>query len=397
MLFVNMAKSMPEAVLHYYISKYIDSAATLNQINITEDGITYTADITCKSGEYLYDIEFDSYEVHSSEQSIKKDIKRDIAFAKKGYKIIRMRNYTKTKRMPSLPNVINIGMPLNFITNSGTFPEWQIRESNKAIEQLLTALGATHINVSIERDYNYILDSYFPVNNWKHISNKGKKNIEKIVFWNSNGAFRNKYPAILSMNADVYIIAECENPEYYSFPDELSNYIWTGNNKSRGLTVFARPDVILHREYWMTGPLRHFLPFSANGTKILGVWAGKPYIEEYFVYQALNLDRIDKETIIIGDFNSNANWDFKHGDRTHSAVVKQLEAKGLSSVYHYVCNENQGAESRKTYFQYRLADKGYHIDYAFCARNRIEEFEVGNYKEWKDLSDHVPISLTIKE
>ena len=390
------AKSVPEAVLHYYIKMYVDNEADLNSTIITENGITYTADITCRYDNMLYDIEFDSYEFHSSEDAIYKDKLRDVVFKKHGYQIIRMRNYTKTKSMPDLPNAINIGFPLNFITSTRTFPKWQIIKCNQGITKLLQHIGIQSPDISIERDYNYILDKYFPNTNWKHIAYNGKFSVKNIVFWNANGAFRNKCLSLLQYNADVYIVAECENPNEYSFPEEFKNNIWIGERKTKGLCAFGKSNVFLQKENWITGPLRHFLPFTANGIPIVGVWAGKPYIEEYFIWQSLNIDKINEKTIIIGDFNSNAKWDYKHGLRNHTEVVKQLHSKGLTSAYHILNKEEYGDECVSTFFQYRHLDRGYHIDYAFCNSQIISEFHIADYKDWRDLSDHTPLQLILK-
>ncbi len=35
----------------------------------------------------------------------------------------------------------------------------------------------------------------------------------KVVTWNCNGAFRNKFETISVFDADIYIIQECEDPE----------------------------------------------------------------------------------------------------------------------------------------------------------------------------------------
>ena len=34
----------------------------------------------------------------------------------------------------------------------------------------------------------------------------------KIISWNSNGHFSERFPAILEEDADIYVIQECENP-----------------------------------------------------------------------------------------------------------------------------------------------------------------------------------------
>ena len=37
----------------------------------------------------------------------------------------------------------------------------------------------------------------------------------KIVSWNCRGGFRNKIERIISLNADIYVIQESENPDNY--------------------------------------------------------------------------------------------------------------------------------------------------------------------------------------
>ena len=74
---------------------------------------------------------------------------------------------------------------------------------------------------------------------------------------------------------------------------------------------------------WKNYSLRYFLPILVNNKyTLLAVWAGKPYIEEYYVYQQINIDNYDDNTILIGDFNSNVRWDRKHNIRTHTNASK---------------------------------------------------------------------------
>lgn len=75
----------------------------------------------------------------------------------------------------------------------------------------------------------------------------------KIVSWNCNGKFREKFKYILETNADIYIIQECENPEFYNdteYKDFAINYIWQGENKNKGLGIFAKENISLNKNNW---------------------------------------------------------------------------------------------------------------------------------------------------
>lgn len=66
----------------------------------------------------------------------------------------------------------------------------------------------------------------------------------KIISWNCNGAFRKKFDYISILNADIYIIQECENPvesKDQKYQEWAANYIWIGDHKNKGLAIFARP------------------------------------------------------------------------------------------------------------------------------------------------------------
>lgn len=219
----------------------------------------------------------------------------------------------------------------------------------------------------------------------------------RIISWNCSGKFRDKFQKITELDADIYIIQECENPAAYpSSPyfEFANNYLWTGERNSKGLGVFARPDIILCQNNWDKYCLRNFISVKVNNSfDLVAVWACKPYIEEYYIYQSINLSHYDDRTVIIGDFNSNAMWDKKHYTRTHSAVVQQLQSIGLHSAYHITEEERQGKESTHTFYLYRRLDRGYHIDHCFTSPKNIHKYQVCNYESWLDLSDHIPIIL----
>lgn len=66
----------------------------------------------------------------------------------------------------------------------------------------------------------------------------------KIISWNCNGKFREKYEAIIEEDADIYVISEYKKPKeskskkYKEFAG--NNYIWVGNLYFKGLEIFAK-------------------------------------------------------------------------------------------------------------------------------------------------------------
>lgn len=222
-----------------------------------------------------------------------------------------------------------------------------------------------------------------------------------IVSWNCNGKFREKFEQIHRIDADIYVIQECENPQKYKNSEYFNfakNHIWIGENQNKGLGVFAKEGIELKlNNLFQSYCLRYFLALKVNNEfDLLAVWAGKPYIEEYYIYQSINKNNFNKKTIIIGDFNSNAIWDAKNACRTHTAVVEELKQLGLTSAYHFVFNEAQGKESQKSFYLYRHKDKSYHIDYAFLAPSTIKSFQIESNDNWLAYSDHKPIILETK-
>lgn len=219
----------------------------------------------------------------------------------------------------------------------------------------------------------------------------------KIVSWNCNGKFREKYKEIDKLKADIYVIQECEDPkqanslEYLKFS---ANHIWIGSNKNKGLGIFAKENIKLMENDWSSYCLKYFLSVNVNDKfDLIGVWACKHHIEEYYIYQNINIKNFNQNTIIIGDFNSNASWDKKHHERNHSNVVKELDEIGLVSVYHYVFNEEQGKETKKTFYLYKHLNRPYHIDHCFMNKSNIKKYDVLDNTEWLKFSDHTPICL----
>ena len=231
----------------------------------------------------------------------------------------------------------------------------------------------------------------------------------KIVTWNCNGAFRKKYGFIKKYNADIYIIQECENPKYLLGTDEeyrqfSLNSIWTGNNKNKGLGVFAKNDISLEKLVWNHDyngrTLQWFLPIKVNGKfNIVAVWnhhadaKAFSYIGQFWLFMKNNKNLL-KNSVICGDFNSNAIWDSWDRWWNHSDCVRELSELNIHSIYHKTNNIKPGTETQNTFYLQKNIKKGYHIDYLFADSKyikRTKNLKFGSFAKWKDKSDHVPI------
>jgi exonuclease III len=229
----------------------------------------------------------------------------------------------------------------------------------------------------------------------------------KIVSWNCNGALRKKLGAVKTLGADVYIIQECEDPAHCKdaeYKEWAGNHLWVGTNKNRGLAVFAGAGIPLKRIDLDAGKLELFIPcLVANRITLLAVWTRQSnspnfrYIGQLWKYLQQHREFLrQKESALIGDLNSNTQWDEWDRWWNHSDVVRELHELGLKSLYHYIRGEEQGKEKLHTFYMHRRIAKPYHIDYAFLSEALLKRstIEIGQPKNWLEYSDHMPLIVS---
>lgn len=229
----------------------------------------------------------------------------------------------------------------------------------------------------------------------------------RIVTWNCHGALRKKFAQLLDLKADLFIIQECEDPLASidtNYRQWAVNYLWTGDNKNKGLGIFAKNNIVLKRLDWpctyQDHDVKYFLPCSINERfNLLAVWAHQNnspnfgYIGQFWKYLQLNKQNL-ANSLILGDFNSNAIWDQWDRWWNHSDVVKELNTLGFRSLYHHFTGEVQGKENQPTFYHHKKLTRPYHIDYLFGSHlftETLRGLSIGSSQHWLFLSDHMPI------
>jgi hypothetical protein len=223
----------------------------------------------------------------------------------------------------------------------------------------------------------------------------------RLLTWNCcRGAFDRKVPLLDHLGYDIAVVQECARP---ASPNP--SVLWVGDNPRQGIAIIAGPAYELRPLANPPELPRYVVPVQVCGPVsffLLAVWTQQEptYVEPAFRAAEAFAERIAAQpTVILGDFNSNAQWDRKRKPaRDHSALVRYLEELGLVSSYHHWNKEPHGAESQPSFYFRWQESQPFHIDYGFVPRDwadRITRVQVGSYAEWKDASDHRPLLVEL--
>jgi exonuclease III len=227
-------------------------------------------------------------------------------------------------------------------------------------------------------------------------------------------AFRKKAGHILAYKPDILIVPECEHPAKLKFNDGIpkpTDVLWFGANQNKGLGIFSYSHFRFKLIKTHNAELKMIIPIAVTGKNykftLFAVWANNPadpdgqYVEQVWkALQHYDKQLSKKNTILIGDFNSNTIWDRKYRTGNHSHVVTRLSEKGITSSYHLHHKQIQGSEEHPTLYLYRHKDKPYHLDYCFVSTDladKILSVEIGDFDFWTKYSDHVPVIVTFND
>ncbi len=233
----------------------------------------------------------------------------------------------------------------------------------------------------------------------------------RIVEWNCGMAFRKKATKVLALNPDLLIVPECECLDRlesaHSMP-QPRHKIWIGDNRSKGIGIFSYSELRITLHEVHDPAFRYVVPIKVSGNRrfnLLAIWAmndqndqRRRYIGQVWLairrYQKL----LDDSVVTAGDFNWNQIWDSGadlHGNL--GQTVEFLQSKGIASLYHTFFAEAFGQESRPTLYMHRKRSRPYHVDYCFASTgfvHQVQSIEVGDYADWRESSDHMPITAS---
>ena len=235
----------------------------------------------------------------------------------------------------------------------------------------------------------------------------------KIINWNCKMNFRKDCQKVFDLNPDILVVPECEDINKYSIkPKVYSDSYWIGDNQNKGLAVFTFNNFKIKPYYNYNENYKYVLPLEVSNVSetynLIAVWTkkvGEKTKQHSNYIRQVNLSFNDYDSfiqnnnsIICGDFNSNLFWLRTGIDKDHQWLLDYLEAKNIYSSYHKFKNEEQGQETQGTYFHYHKENRPFHIDFCFLSKNlinRMKSVKLGNYSDWINISDHVPMIVEL--
>lgn len=235
---------------------------------------------------------------------------------------------------------------------------------------------------------------------------KTNKKYMKIITWNCQGGFRNKFHHILTYPTDILIIQECESPKRINMSIiNPTDYYWYGVSENKGIAIFTFSDYTMDISPLFEPTYQYIIPLKIRKEKssinLFAIWAMNNHTHpshKYIGQIGLALEHyaslLTQPCLIAGDFNSNAIWDTQNKPINHSTVVQYLQQYQIYSLYHTQESLDHGAEKHPTFYMYRKINKPYHLDYCFASAILLQhgfQLTIADPDFWLQHSDHVPL------
>ena len=235
----------------------------------------------------------------------------------------------------------------------------------------------------------------------------------RLVVWNCNMAFHQKYEQLLALRPTVAVIPECAQADIvrqkapgFAFRDVE----WAGTYPNKGLSVFSFGEYTLRRHATWDAQYHIALPLEVRGPvelNLLALWAfnerapatvtpnpatTEAALKHYAPFLA------EAPGCVAGDFNANVMWDAQGRYASFASLDRTAEDMGLTSAYHLASGDAKGAEATPTFYWQKKRTQPYHIDYAYIPRSwmpRLTSVTVGYPDDWLAHSDHVPLVIEL--
>lgn len=222
----------------------------------------------------------------------------------------------------------------------------------------------------------------------------------RLVTWNASpGRLDEKLAALAALRPDIAVLQEINRPK-----EAIEGLNWAGRaTGGKGVALWLRSGLRATRiprprsPFWSI-PAYKIAPL---GVTLLNVWTREEH--QYIAGLHGALDRHfprarPRQLVIAGDFNGNPIFRSDGTRRDFRTMVTRLEERfRLQSAYHVATGDPFGDERTPTYYFQWDRRKPYHLDYCFVPRTwTIREVEVGTFRRWRGLSDHVPIVVDVE-
>lgn len=233
----------------------------------------------------------------------------------------------------------------------------------------------------------------------------------RIVSWNCQGAYRKKLGLLDRWRPNLSVLAEVSRSDLAEpglIADSIEQ-VWRECPGGKSLGVIShgltRVKTLEGFESWPEGILPVVVEAPMHVT-VVAIWTQMTKGEEHLRYVRSLHVMLDQHSdllrsrpvILIGDFNSNTQWDAEHKRQSHSALVTRLSDLGIVSLYHERNGQPHGQETTPTFFLYRRRSQPFHIDFCFLTRgllDRVRSFEIGAPEDWLPHSDHMPLFVEL--